>query len=212
MSGNVEENCRIYMSSKDQSAAYSLAFAMGMSSDVALRGCAMLGGPMQVRGASREQLAQAFGEDVAARIMHWRAFLGHVADMRSGTHFTSSKSVAEYITAQAEALTHERVWMLCLNHCQVLLSTVILSNGNASIAPVDVRELTRAAVRSGAEGVVLVHNHPSGDPTPSRQDVELTRAIAAALKTVDIALIDHVIATHQEVASMLDMGLIDAGR
>ena len=211
MSENVSDNAFVYMNSKDQSAAIALAIAMGMTSDVALRGCAMLGGPAQVRSASREQLVQAFGEDAATKLVHWRSFLGHVADVKAGTHFTSSRSVAAYFMAEAEALTHERLWMLCLNHKQILLSTVVLSNGSESGAPIDVRQIARAAVRSGAKGVVLVHNHPSGDPTPSREDIEATRVVSAALKTVGIALIDHVIATHREIVSMLEMDLMGTG-
>lgn len=204
----VAENAVNYLPSSDKTAVVALALAFGMTTEQAEQGCAALGGPMLVREAARPMLVQAFGEDAASRIMHWRVFLQAVSGVPRGTVFRSSRDVGAYLSAQAELLTTERVWMLCLNARQRLISTVLISEGNECAAPIDIRVVARAALGAGAIAVVLVHNHPSGDLNPSREDIEATSAVAKAMGTIGVKLVDHIIAGATQTFSMLDAGMM----
>jgi DNA repair protein RadC len=75
-----------------------------------------------------------------------------------------------------------------------------------ALRPADV---LRPAVEDAASGIVLVHNHPSGDPTPSLADVQMTRALAAACQILGLRLLDHVIVARSGAESLRDLALID---
>jgi DNA repair protein RadC len=101
--------------------------------------------------------------------------------------------VATYFTPIAAGLEVEKFWVLCLNRKNRLLKRVEVTSGTASSSLVHPREVFREAIREGALAVICVHNHPSGDPTSSSADVNVTRQLRDAAKTVGIDLIDHVI-------------------
>ena len=105
----------------------------------------------------------------------------------------SADLVASYFTPIATGLQVEKFWVLCLNRKNRLLKRVEISSGTASRSLVHPREVFREAIREGALAVICVHNHPSGDPTPSSADVEVTRQLREAAKTIGIELLDHVI-------------------
>jgi DNA repair protein RadC len=94
---------------------------------------------------------------------------------------------------QIVGLSVEKFWVLCLNRKNRLLKQVEITSGTATSSLAHPREVFRAAIRQGATAVVCVHNHPSGDPAPSAADVQVTRQLREASKTVDIELLDHVI-------------------
>ena len=83
--------------------------------------------------------------------------------------------------------------MLCLNRKNRLRKCVEVSSGTATAALAHPREVFRAAIREAASAVVCAHNHPSGDPAPSSADLQMTRLLRDAAKTVEITLLDHVI-------------------
>src|SRR5262249_59654283 len=87
----------------------------------------------------------------------------------------------------------EHFWVLLLNTQNHLTLTHHVSMGSLSASIVHPREVFRAAVLGGAAHLVLVHNHPSGDPTPSKEDVHLTRQLAEGARLLGIRLHDHVI-------------------
>ena len=85
----------------------------------------------------------------------------------------------------------------------------IAAVGGAGACVIDVRSLIRGAILAGAHAIILGHNHPSGDPTPSREDVAMTAAVQRACDAVGILLADHVIVCeHGENSSMLERGLL----
>lgn len=90
-------------------------------------------------------------------------------------------------------LAVEQVRAIFLDAGQRLIRNEIVGNGTADCAPVYPREIVRRALELSATAVVLVHNHPSGDPTPSASDRDMTRRVSSALATVDIALLDHLV-------------------
>jgi DNA repair protein RadC len=87
----------------------------------------------------------------------------------------------------------ERFWAILLNAQNHYLMHTLVSVGTQSASLVHPREVLGPALREGAAAVVLVHNHPSGDPTPSREDLRLTRQLADGAQLLDLRLHDHVI-------------------
>lgn len=82
---------------------------------------------------------------------------------------------------------------MCLNRKNRLLKLAEITSGTATAALAHPREVFRAAVRESSSAIVCVHNHPSGDPTPSAADVQVTRQLREAARAVDIELLDHVV-------------------
>ena len=101
--------------------------------------------------------------------------------------------VFAYLQPLLAGLVVEKFWVLCLNAKHRLLKNVEVSSGTALNALVHPREVFRAAIRESAVAVVCVHNHPSGDPSPSAADLQVTRRLREASKAVEIVLLDHVI-------------------
>jgi DNA repair protein RadC len=106
---------------------------------------------------------------------------------------TRADLVATYLQPYAAGLEVEKFWVLCLNRKNRLLKRVEVSSGTATAALAHPREVFRAAIREAAAAVVCAHNHPSGDPSPSAADIQLTRQLREAAAAVDIPLLDHVI-------------------
>jgi DNA repair protein RadC len=101
--------------------------------------------------------------------------------------------VAAYLEPVAAGLDVEKFWVLCLNRKNRLRKCVEVTSGTATAALAHPREVFRAAIREAASALVCAHNHPSGDPAPSTADLQMTRLLRDAAKTVEIALLDHVI-------------------
>ena len=101
--------------------------------------------------------------------------------------------VASYFQTVIAGLEVEKFWVLCLNRKNRLLKRVEITSGTATSALAHPREVFREAIREAASAVVCVHNHPSGDPAPSAADMQVTRQLREAARTVDIPLLDHII-------------------
>jgi DNA repair protein RadC len=101
--------------------------------------------------------------------------------------------VLQHFQAQIASLSVEKFWVLCLNRKNRLLKQVEVTSGTATSSLAHPREVYREAIRHGATAVICVHNHPSGDPAPSTADIQVTRQLRDASKTIDIELLDHVI-------------------
>jgi DNA repair protein RadC len=108
-------------------------------------------------------------------------------------NLTRADLVAAYLLPVASGLEVEKFWALCLNRKNRLLKRVEVTSGTATAALAHPREVFRAAIRESACAVVCAHNHPSGDPSPSAADVDVTRLLREAAKAVEISLLDHVI-------------------
>jgi len=87
----------------------------------------------------------------------------------------------------------EKFWVLCLNRKYRLLKCVELTSGTATSTLAHPREVLRTAIREAATAIACVHNHPSGDPSPSAADLQITRQLREAARAVDVDLVDHVI-------------------
>jgi DNA repair protein RadC len=106
---------------------------------------------------------------------------------------TRADLVADYLHPYAVGLQVEKLWVLCLNRKNRLIKRVEVTSGTATTALAHPREVFRAAIREAATGIVCAHNHPSGDPSPSAADLQITRLLRDAAQTVEIGLLDHVI-------------------
>ena len=101
-------------------------------------------------------------------------------------------------------LPHEEFWVLYLNNTNRVIHKARLFSGGITHTTVDVRLLFKTALEQGAIALILVHNHPSGNITPSKEDIELTQRVKTAGEMLDIKLLDHVIVTEKEYLSLLD--------
>ena len=104
-------------------------------------------------------------------------------------------------------LEHEELRVVLLNTKNVVLRVATVYQGNVASSLVRVGELYRDAVRLNASALILVHNHPSGDPTPSPDDLHLTAEALAAGRLLDIQLLDHLVVGHDAWVSLRDRGV-----
>ena len=98
--------------------------------------------------------------------------------------------------------------MLLLDGKHRLIAEKLISQGTLTASPVHPREVFGPAIRSSAAAIVLVHNHPSGDPTPSADDLDITRRLTDVGELVGIRVLDHVIVGDGRYASLADRGLL----
>jgi DNA repair protein RadC len=100
----------------------------------------------------------------------------------------------------------ERFWVLLLNTKNEVLDRIEVFRGGLASSPVHPREVFKAAIRHGAAGVILVHNHPSGDPTPSQADLAVTARLGRAGGVMGIPIIDHIIIGDRRFISLRERG------
>lgn len=112
---------------------------------------------------------------------------------RQKPSMASSEAVYEYMSESLEGIDHEEFWVLILNRRLAIESKELVSLGGMDSTVVDLRILVKKVLDARASGVILVHNHPSGQLRPSPQDDALTRRIQDACKFFDIKVYDHVI-------------------
>ncbi len=116
-----------------------------------------------------------------------------IARARPPEKLTSASAVAAWARPRISPLAHEELWMLALDGRGHLRAARCVAKGGLHGAAIRASDPLRAALRVDASAFVLVHNHPSGDPTPSKEDVALTAHIAAAARIAGVALLDHVV-------------------
>lgn len=122
------------------------------------------------------------------------------------------KDVADRLVLQMGRLEREELRVVLLNTKNVATELLTVYQGNVSASVVRIGELFRDAVRRNANGLILVHNHPSGDPTPSPDDLHLTAEAVAAGRLLDVAVLDHLIIGHDAYVSLRDRGVAFADR
>ena len=150
-----------------------------------------------VGAAKAAQLTAAF--ELGRRLM---------ADWPTGRWtIRSPHDVADRLMLQMGRLEREELRVVLLNTKNVVLRVATVYQGNVSSSLVRVGELFRDAVRLNASGLILVHNHPSGDPTPSPDDLHLTAEALAAGRLLDIDLLDHLVVGHDAFVSLRDRGV-----
>lgn len=120
----------------------------------------------------------------------------------------SWQALLDYLRADMAHLGVERVRVLHLNSRNMLIRDDHMGDGSIDQAAIYVREVIKRAMDLGSAALILVHNHPSGDPSPSRQDIDITRQIVEAGKRLGISVHDHVIMAANGHASLRAQGLL----
>ena len=179
--------------------------------DLAASALARLDGVSGLARSSAHELQELPGVGPARAAQLEAAFeLGRrlLSDWPAGRwQIRSPRDVADRMVLQMGRLEREELRAVLLNTKNVVLRAVTVYQGNVSSSLVRVGELFRDAVRWNASGIILVHNHPSGDPTPSPDDLHLTAEALAAGRLLDIELLDHLVIGHDAWTSLRDRGV-----
>lgn len=126
----------------------------------------------------------------------------------NSTVFSNWDTVKEYIKINMSNLNVEHFRMLVLGSKNQLIKDCFLSQGTVNHASVYVREIVKLVLDNFGVSVILVHNHPSGDTTPSQSDIEITKAIVNALNSITVRVQDHFIVGKDSIYSFLDNKLL----
>lgn len=119
---------------------------------------------------------------------------------------TSSKTVAEVFTPLLSDLNHEEFWVLLLNRANNIIGKHQISKGGLAGTVVDSKVIFKLALEASASGIIMCHNHPSGNHKPSDADLSLTKRIVEAGKVLDISVLDHLIIAGELYYSFADEG------
>jgi DNA repair protein RadC len=120
---------------------------------------------------------------------------------------SSPQDIANLLGTELGLLDHEEVRVLALDSRNRVLTMHTVSKGSANTAALRVGEIFREAIRHNAVAVVVVHNHPSGDPTPSAEDIRITQDMIAAGRVLDTEVLDHIILAHGRLVSLRERHL-----
>lgn len=124
------------------------------------------------------------------------------------TKIESSRMVYDLMQPLLGDLAHEEFWILLLNNSNKIIHQQKLSKGGLTATVVDVRILFKLALEHQAVGIILCHNHPSGQLTPSETDLRITKKIKQAAMLFDIMVLDHLIVTEQAYYSFADENIL----
>ncbi len=144
---------------------------------------------------------------VALRSIGELAERGLFAKVKDKPILTHWKQLISYCTAAMGTEREEQFRLLFLDNKNCLMSDEVQHRGTINHTAAYPREVVRRALDLGAAGVILVHNHPSGDPTPSAMDIKLTKDIIAAAQPLGITIHDHLIITRNNICSLKSLGL-----
>lgn len=128
--------------------------------------------------------------------------------LKRSTVISSWQALLSYLRVTLAHEPREQFRLLFLDKKNQLIADEIMNYGTVDHAPAYPREIMRRALELSASSVILVHNHPSGDPMPSQGDIDMTKAIIAAGKPLKIAIHDHLIVGREGVLSMKQVGAI----
>jgi DNA repair protein RadC len=120
---------------------------------------------------------------------------------------TSPGDGATLLLPQMRHLTQEELWVILLDTRNRVLATQMVYKGSLNTSAVRVGELFRAAIEAPAAAMIVAHNHPSGHPSPSPEDIRVTKQIVEAGKLLDIELLDHLIIGNGRYTSLKERGL-----
>ena len=130
------------------------------------------------------------------------------SDIQKRTKINSSQVAYELIYDALADLPHEEFWVLLLNRANQLIDRINISKGGVSGTVADVKLIFKPALERLASGIIVCHNHPSGNMKASEADLRLTKKIVEAGKFLDIAVLDHIIVGHGNYLSLADQGIL----
>jgi len=150
------------------------------------------------------------GDSVIAtlKVVHAAAARLRRVEAQQRAILSSWSAVLDYCRAAQAFAEKEQFRVLFLDKRNRLIADEVQQQGTVDHTPVYPREVVKRALELSATAIILVHNHPSGDPTPSQADIEMTRQIANAAKPLGVALHDHIIVGKDGHVSLRGMKLI----
>ena len=171
---------------------------------------AKFGSFAEVVAASRERLSEHLGDGAIAQLKIIEAAALRLSrTMLMGKPALSSwNALLDYCAAAMARAPKEEFRVLFLDRKNFLIGDEVMNKGTVDHAPVYPREIVKRALELSASALILVHNHPSGDPTPSRADIEMTREVVEAARALRIAVHDHLVIGRGGTASFKALGLL----
>ena len=157
---------------------------------------------MQIKGIGKVKGAQLLCIGELSRRIWRRAVLEEVVS------FTNPEEIVNYYMEDLRHMEQEQTRLMLLNTKGALIKELMLSQGTVNMSLASPREIFLEALRHRAVYVVMVHNHPSGDPSPSREDILLTKRVREAGELIGIPLLDHVIIGDNSYISLKERGII----
>lgn len=156
------------------------------------------------------QSIRGIGEVKAVKIKCISELSTRLSKMRAEQNLQISKpsTVAEYYMEELRHMETERTILVMLDNKNRMITDSVISQGTVNASLLSPREIFLTALRHKAVYVLLLHNHPSGDPIPSSQDIEITKRIGEAAELIGIPLIDHIIIGDNKYISFKETGLL----
>jgi DNA repair protein RadC len=165
-----------------------------------------------VLGATRDELrtVKGVGEALALdlKLLHEAALRAAHEQVARRPVISSWAALLAYVKAALAHEAREQFRVLFLDKKNQLIADEVMNRGTVDHAPVYPREVVRRALELSASAVILVHNHPSGDPTPSHADIDMTRQVVEAGRSLRITVHDHLVVGRDGVASFKALGLL----
>lgn len=173
---------------------------------------AKFGSFAEVLAAPRDRLTEfeGVGDSVAThlKVIHTAALRLSRAKILKKPVLSSWTALLDYCTATMARSSTEEFRVLFLDRKNALIKDEVQGRGTVDHTPVYPREIVKRALDLESSSIILVHNHPSGDPTPSKADIDMTREIVAAAKALRISVHDHLVVGRGGVYSFRAMGLL----
>ena len=173
---------------------------------------ARFGSAAAVLTASLDELRQVPGVGEAAALdlkaVHEASRRVSMAEVERRPVISSWTALLDYVRAAVQHEPREQFRVLFLDKKNQLIRDEVMNRGTVDHAPVYPREVVRRALELSASAVILVHNHPSGDPSPSAADIAVTKEVVAAARTLGVAVHDHLIVGRHGVESLKGRGLM----
>lgn len=165
-----------------------------------------------VLSAPRERLAEVTGVGKAAitalKVARAAAIALQREEVAEQPVISSWKALIGYCRSTMAHELNEQFRVLFLDKKNMLIADEVQSRGTIDQTPIYPREVVRRALEIGSTAVILVHNHPSGDPTPSREDIEMTRELKSATEKLGIVVHDHLVIARHGHVSFKSLGLL----
>lgn len=159
-------------------------------------------------GAAQLQQIDGVGEQTAWRLLAV-AELGRRMSrpLVERPRISSPSDAAHLVMADMMGLKQEELWVIPIDTRNKVIDIVKVYKGSLNTSVVRIGEILRAAILRNAAAFIVVHNHPSGEPSPSPEDIRVTREIVQTAKVMDVELLDHIIIGHNSYVSMKERGL-----
>jgi len=165
---------------------------------------------MTVRAEDSRGRSKGVGAETALDLAALHEVARRVAKEQAGKRavISSWTALLSYVRLSLQHEPREQFRVLYLDNRNQLILDEVQNRGTVDHAPVYPREVVRRALELSAKSMIIVHNHPSGDPTPSRADIDMTRQVVEAARALDISVHDHLVVGRDGVASFKQLGLM----